>query len=227
MANFDDLDPLSAEPEVSVEIVPPGRPLPGDADLILLPGSKSTIGDLAYFRKQGWDIDLYAHVRRGGHVLGLCGGYQMLGRTISDPEGVDGRPGKVEGLGLLEVDTIMSGKKRVIQRRARTVSDGEPVSGYEIHMGGTHGPDCTRAWLEVEGRPEGATDASGRIRGSYLHGIFSSDAFRASYLAQLGTASDLAYDEGVERVLDDLADHLERYMSLDQLLSLAQSPSFD
>ncbi|WP_298847292.1 cobyric acid synthase [uncultured Ruegeria sp.] len=224
MANFDDLDPLSAEPGVSVEIVPAGRPLPGDADLVLLPGSKSTIGDLTYFLAQGWDIDLYAHVRRGGHVLGLCGGYQMLGKTISDPDGVDGRPGKVTGLGLLDVDTIMGGHKQVILRSAHALPDQEPVSGYEIHMGHTDGPDCARAWLEVEGRPEGAASANGRIKGSYLHGIFSSDAFRARYLSKLGVTSDTAYEDGVEQTLDDLADHLERHMDLDLLLSLAQPP---
>ncbi|WP_109313933.1 cobyric acid synthase [Ruegeria sp. AU67] len=224
MANFDDLDPLSAEPGVSVEIVPAGRPLPGDADLVLLPGSKSTIGDLAYFRAQGWDIDLYAHVRRGGHVLGLCGGYQMLGKTIADPDGVDGQPGTVEALGLLDVETVMAGKKQVTLTSARALNGGEPVSGYEIHMGRTEGPDCARAWLEVEGRPEGAANASGRIRGSYLHGIFSSDTFRASYLSQLGVTSDLAYEDGVEDTLNALADHLEQNMDLDRLLALAETP---
>ncbi|WP_377186615.1 cobyric acid synthase [Ruegeria meonggei] len=224
MANFDDLDPLSAEPGVTVEIVPAGRPLPGDADLVLLPGSKSTIGDLAYFRTQGWDIDLYAHVRRGGHVLGLCGGYQMLGRTIADPDGVDGRPGTVDGLGLLEVDTVMAGEKQVTLRTAHTVPANEPVTGYEIHMGRTEGPDCSRAWLEIEGRPEGAANSTGRIRGSYLHGIFSSDAFRSSYLEQLGTASNLAYEDGVEDTLDALADHLEQHMDLDRILAAATPP---
>ncbi len=224
MANFDDLDPLSAEPGVTVEIIPAGRPLPGDADLALLPGSKSTIGDLAYFRAQGWDIDLYAHVRRGGHVLGLCGGYQMLGKTISDPDGVDGRPGQVEGLGLLDVSTTMVGEKQVILRSATALPGHEPVSGYEIHMGRTDGSDCARAWLQIEGRPEGAASANGRIRGSYLHGIFSSDAFRASYLAELGVKSETAYEDGVEQVLDDLADHLEQHMDLDLLLAMAQTP---
>ncbi|WP_170325423.1 cobyric acid synthase [Ruegeria arenilitoris] len=224
MANFDDLDPLSAEPGVTVEIIPAGRPLPGDADLVLLPGSKSTIGDLTYFRAQGWDIDLYAHVRRGGHVLGLCGGYQMLGKTIADPDGVDGRPGTVEGLGLLDVTTTMAGEKQVTLRTARTVPENEPVTGYEIHMGRTEGPDCDRAWLEIENRPEGAANQTGRIRGSYLHGIFSSDTFRARYLEQLGATSDLAYEDGVEETLDALADHLERHMDLDRLLDLAQPP---
>ncbi|TMV09612.1 cobyric acid synthase [Ruegeria sediminis] len=224
MANFDDLDPLSAEPGVSVEIIAAGRPLPGDADLVLLPGSKSTIGDLTFFREQGWDIDLLAHVRRGGHVLGLCGGYQMLGKTISDPEGVDGRPGTVDGLGLLDVATVMAGEKQVTLRDATALPGGEPVSGYEIHMGRTEGPDCARAWLKIDGRPEGAASANGRVRGSYLHGLFSSDKFRASYLAGLGADSAVAYEDGVEQTLDALADHLERHMDLDLILSLAEEP---
>ncbi|MDC0658291.1 cobyric acid synthase [Leisingera sp. SS27] len=222
MANFDDLDPLAAEPEVTVEIVPPGRALPGDADLVILPGSKSTIGDLNYLRAQGWDIDILAHHRRGGHVLGLCGGYQMLGKTIDDPEGVDGRPGKVDGLGLLDVHTVMAGEKRVTLTEAVTRDGNLPVSGYEIHMGRTTGTDCTRAWLSIDGRPEGAASADGRVKGSYLHGLFSADAFRASVLASLGHESQAGYEDGVEEVLDALADHLERYMDLDQLLELAQ-----
>lgn len=113
IANFDDLDPLSGEPHVTVEIIEPGRALPGDADLVLIPGSKSTIADLAHFRAQGWDIDLQAHVRRGGHVLGVCGGYQMLGRTIADPDGIEGAPGEVAGLGLLDVSTVMKPEKQI------------------------------------------------------------------------------------------------------------------
>jgi adenosylcobyric acid synthase len=222
MANFDDLDPLAAEPEVTVEIVPPGRALPGDADLVILPGSKSTIGDLNYLRAQGWDIDILAHHRRGGHVLGLCGGYQMLGKTIDDPEGVDGRPGKVDGLGLLDVHTVMAGEKRVTLTEAVTRDGNLPVSGYEIHMGRTTGADCARAWLSIGGRAEGAASADGRVKGSYLHGLFSEDAFRASVLASLGHESQAGYEDGVEEVLDALADHLERYMDLDQLLELAQ-----
>ncbi|TLP67222.1 cobyric acid synthase [Parasedimentitalea maritima] len=222
MANFDDLDPLAAEPNVTVEIVPAGRPLPGDADLVLIPGSKSTIGDLAYLRAQGWDIDILAHYRRGGHVLGLCGGYQMLGQSIDDPDGVDGAPGKVPGLGLLDIDTVMAGDKQVALRHAHAIGGNEPVSGYEIHMGRSEGPDCTRAWLSVEGRPEGATSPDGRVRGSYLHGLFSSDLFRARFLAGLGHESSAGYDDGVEATLDALADHLERYMDLDQLLDLAK-----
>ncbi len=224
MANFDDLDPLSAEPDVSVEIVPPGTALPGDADLVLLPGSKSTIADLNHFRAQGWHIDLQAHLRRGGHVLGLCGGYQMLGRSIHDPEGVEGIAGRVVGLGLLAVETVMSSDKQVTLRDARALPSGARITGYEIHLGRMSGPDCARAWLDIDGRPEGAASADGRVRGSYLHGLFSSDVFRSEYLATLGAGSVPGYDDGIDGVLDRLADHLERHMDLDLLLSLAEVP---
>ncbi|WP_111537480.1 cobyric acid synthase [Palleronia aestuarii] len=222
IANFDDLDPLSAEPGVALDIVTEGRPLPGDADLILLPGSKSTIADLARFRAQGWDIDLAAHVRRGGHVLGICGGYQMLGKEIVDADGVEGPPGRVPGLGHLDVVTHMRPAKRLALTHTRHLGTDLPVAGYEIHMGETSGPDCERPWLGIAGRPEGASSTSGRIAGCYLHGLFSGDEFRHWYLGQLGDMGPAAlYEESVERTLDDLADHLEAHFDLDMLLEIA------
>ncbi len=221
IANFDDLDPLAVEPDVSVEIVEPGRALPGNADLVLLPGSKSTVGDLADFRNQGWDIDLMAHVRRGGHVLGLCGGYQMLGREIIDAEGVDGRAGRFPGLGLLDVVTEMSREKRTTRTEAVYMATGDRVSGYEIHLGRTEGPDRQRAWLRIGERTEGAASPDGRIRGCYLHGIFTSDGFRNTYLAELGgEGSGLCHEAMTERTLEGLAAHLETYMDIDGLLKL-------
>ncbi|MEM9584986.1 MAG: cobyric acid synthase [Pseudomonadota bacterium] len=223
IANFDDLDPLSLEPGVSVEIIEAGRPLPGDADLVLIPGSKSTIGDLAHFRAQGWDIDLAAHVRRGGHVLGICGGYQMLGQTIDDPEGIEGSAGSVDGLGLLDVQTIMSPQKRLAEVSGHAHPSGTAVTGYEIHIGSTAGPDCARAWLEIEGRMEGAASANGQIKGCYLHGLFSSDAFRNHFLAGLGAQTEpLDYRDEVEQTLDALASHLETHADAAALLDLAQ-----
>ena len=145
----------------------------------------------------------------------------MLGRWVDDPDGVDGKPGRAEGLGLLDVKTVMAGDKRVRQTVARTQGGALELSGYEIHMGRTEGPDCDRAWLEVEGRAEGAQSEDGRVRGTYLHGLFESDAFRADFLSKLGVNSSGSYDSSVETALDDLAEHLERYMDLDQLLALA------
>ena len=222
IANFDDLDPLSATPGVHVEIVEPGRALPGDAALVLIPGSKSTIADLADFRNQGWDIDLAAHVRRGGHVLGVCGGYQMLGTRIADPEGIEGAPTEVDGLGYLDVQTIMAPEKRLIETSARCRSSGHAVEGYEIHIGKTTGPDARHAWLDTVDGPVGAASENGRIKGCYLHGLFSADAFRADYLSRLGAqTSHFNYEESVEATLDALADHLEAHLDIDAILELA------
>ena len=221
ISNFDDLTPLANEPGVSVEIVPPGRPLPAEADLILLAGSKSTISDLATVRASGWDIDLAAHVRRGTRVLGVCGGYQMLGRRISDPDGIEGPPGAVDGLGHLDVETVLRPRKRLGLTQARHLASGAAVAGYEIHLGETTGPDCARGWLEVAGRREGAESSDRRVQGTYLHGLFAADAFRAAYLQDLDVVSNLLYETTVEATLDALAAHLESFMDMDRLLSLA------
>ncbi|SDI74624.1 cobyric acid synthase [Salipiger marinus] len=223
IANFDDLDPLAQEPGVALQMLAPGSALPGDADLVILPGSKSTRGDLDFLRAQGWDIDLAAHVRRGGHVLGLCGGFQMLGQQIHDPEGLEGPPGSVAGLGLLQVETVMRPDKRLARVNALHAATGLPLSGYEIHLGRSTGPDCARPFAHVAGTPEGAISACGRITGSYLHGLFADDAFRAAYLRGLGaTASGQSYGAGVERVLDDLAAHLEAHLDVAGILALAR-----
>ena len=222
IANVDDLDPLKLEPGVSLELVPAGRPLPGDADLVILAGSKSTRGDLAFLRAQGWDVDIAAHLRRGGRVLGLCGGYQMLGRVIADPEGVEGPPGETQGLGLLDLETVMSPEKRLARVSGRHVASGAPVAGYEIHVGRTEGPARARPFLEIEGRPEGAVSPDGRVMGAYVHGVFGSDPFRGRFLEWIGgRSSALAYDATVEATLDALADHLEAHADVDGLLALA------
>lgn len=222
IANFDDLDPLAAEPDVTLEIVPPGRALPGDAALVILPGTKSTMGDLAALRAEGWDIDIAAHRRRGGHVLGLCGGYQMLGRTIADPDGIEGAPGTVPGLGLLDVVTRMTPEKRLAVVRGRHPASGAEVAGYEIHIGRTEGPDAGRAWLEVGSRREGAASADGRVMGTYLHGIFTADAFRTAFLRRLGAgASGISYAATVDETLNALAAHLEVHFDIDRLLQMA------
>jgi adenosylcobyric acid synthase len=222
IANFDDLDPLSAEPDVTVEIVEAGRPIPADAALVLIPGSKSTIADLAHFRAQGWDIDLLAHVRRGGRVLGICGGYQMLGRRIIDADGIEGPPGEVAGLGLLDVVTEMKPAKTLSRTEARHIASGEAVSGYEIHIGVTTGPDTARPWLTVGSRGEGAASADGRVKGCYLHGLFSADGFRAAYLAELGHTGPVShYGTAVEEALDALARHVETHLDVDAILSMA------
>jgi len=170
IANFDDFDPLRLEPDVTLEMVPPGTPLPGDANLIVLPGSKSTLGDLAFLKEQGWDIDLRAHLRRDGRVLGVCAGYQMLGRYLHDLEGLDGPKGSVEGLGLLDIETEMTGDKRLFEVQGKHLESGASVQGYEMHLGVSEGPDLVRPFLEIDGRPDGAVSKNGQVAGCYLHG---------------------------------------------------------
>ena len=223
IANFDDLDPLAADPQVELLRVWPGAPLPGDAHLILLPGSKSTIADLRALREAGFDIDIAAHLRRGGRVLGLCAGYQMLGREIADPQGVEGPPATVPGLGHLDVTTEITPEKRLEAVEGAT-PDGHPFHGFEMHMGATRGPDCARPFATLaDGRPDGAQSPDGLTQGTYVHGLFADDAQRSAWLARLGGApSSLAYEAQVEATLDALARHLEAHLDLDALLSLAR-----
>jgi adenosylcobyric acid synthase len=223
IANFDDLDPLDAEPEVDVVLVRPGAALPGDADLIVLPGSKATIADLAALRGAGFDIDIAAHHRRGGLVLGLCGGFQMLGRTVADPSGIEGRPATVEGLGLIEVTTTLVSEKRLEAVRGVT-ADGAPFAGYEMHMGVTKGPDRSRPFARLsDGSPEGAISADARAMGTYVHGLFADDRQRAAWLARFAAgATRIAYDGLIEQTLDALAAHLAAHLDLDRLLRLAR-----
>ncbi|MEE9454777.1 MAG: cobyric acid synthase [Paracoccaceae bacterium] len=223
IANFDDFDPLKIEPSISLIMVKPGQPLPGDADLIILPGSKATIGDLDFLRAQGWDVDLHAHVRRGGKVLGICAGYQMLGQKIEDPAGIEGRARSVDGLGLLDVHTIMTPEKHLAGVQGKHLRSGAEISGYEIHIGKTAGEDCARPWLEIAGKMAGAQDASGRIAGCYIHGLFSSDAFRHAYLKTLGAATaPLEYAADVETTLNALAAHLEMHLDVESMIKLAR-----
>ncbi|HEV7277267.1 MAG TPA: cobyric acid synthase [Devosiaceae bacterium] len=225
IANFDDLDPLRAEPGVRLQIVEPGQPIP-PVDLIILPGSKATRSDLAALRAEGWDIDILAHHRRGGALLGICGGYQMLGTMIADPEGIEGTPGSSRGLGLLDVETRIGPLKQLRLEGAHHAASGEPLAGYHMHMGETAGADGNRPFARVAGEPEGAMSASGTVMGTYLHGLFAADGFRAAFLRQLGAGrtGETAYETVVEATLDQLAEHLERHLDLDTILTLARTP---
>lgn len=222
IANFDDLDPLSQEPGVRFTMLGAGRAVPGDADLVILPGTKSTRGDLAYLRAQGWDVDLAAHLRRGGRILGICGGYQMLGRIVADPEGVEGPAGATPGLGLLDIESVMTPQKRLGVVRATHAATGASFDGYEIHIGRSDGPSRARPFAWLDGAPEGAVSADGRVAGSYLHGMFRDDAFRAAWLAGFGVETGAAYGAGVEAALDALAAHVEAHLDVDGLLAAAR-----
>jgi adenosylcobyric acid synthase len=223
IANFDDLDPLRQEEGVSLHFLNAGEALPGNADLVIIPGSKSTMADLAAVRANGWDVDLLAHHRRGGKILGLCGGYQMLGRMIDDPQGLEGPPQSVVGLGLLDVETTLLPDKTTTQTQAIHTLSSELITAYEIHLGSTTGPACGRPFAQIASGPEGAISADGRVTGTYLHGCFSADGFRHAYLTSLGASvSQFSYEQVIEDTLDALAQHLETHLDLDAILALAE-----
>jgi len=221
ISNFDDLDPLKLEPGVELVMVPPGRPIPAEAAIVVLPGSKATIADLAALRAEGWDIDILAHHRRGGLIVGLCGGFQMLGRRISDPLGLEGEPSDVAGLGLLDVETALSPGKRL--RAVRGAALGAAIDGYEMHIGESNGPGSARPFATLEDRTtDGAISASGTVMGSYLHGLFASADLRRALLGRIGvTASGRDYHADVDAALDEMAAELARHVNADSLLTLA------
>ncbi|MEM7081109.1 MAG: cobyric acid synthase [Pseudomonadota bacterium] len=228
MANFDDADPLRQQHGVEFTWTPPGQPLPRDSDVVILFGTKSTLGDLAFLREQGWDHDIHAHVRAGGRVLGICGGYQLLGNRIHDPAGVDGPPGSADGLGLLNVETTMTPEKNVQQVTGACQQSRAPINGYEIHVGDTHGPDCDRPLFQIHSHFDGATSKDGRIAGTYVHGMFTNDQYREYWLKNVGATSFRAYEyaAAVETALDALADHVEAALDIDALFAAAKPVSY-
>nr|WP_298794274.1 cobyric acid synthase [uncultured Acetobacter sp.] len=237
IANFDDLDPLRSEPGVQLLPVQRGQRLP-ECDLVLLPGSKGTLEDTATFRAEGWADDLAAHLARGGHVMGVCGGYQMLGQSVADPHGMEGPPGSAPGLGLLAVETVLSEDKHLEDASGSLAGTDAPVSGYEMHIGHTTGADRARPLLVLNGVGEGAISASSQVYGTYLHGVFGGRAARLALLARAGGAAfrpggawyeaalPAHHDDVVEQALDALADHLEAHINLDALLALAKVPDY-
>ncbi len=221
IANFDDFDAFKAEADVELVFVQAGNPLPEDASMVILPGSKSTIADLQAFRANGWQDDIRRHVRRGGHVFGICGGYQMLGRRISDPHGIEGDATEIDGIGLLDMETVMEPEKVVRNVAARSLIYDVDLQGYEIHLGMTTGADCARPTITIDGRPDGAMSENGRVSGSYLHRIFDSDPFRSAVLQSLGVSSGgMDYRAGVEAALDDIAAELRECLDADWLARL-------
>jgi len=222
IANFDDFDPLRAEPHVAFSFVTPGTAIPGDADLVILPGTKATLADLRFLRAQGWDIDIAAHVRRGGAVLGICGGFQILGRMVSDPAGIEGVPETATGLGLLDVDTVLGGDKILRPARGTLAGEGAAFEGYEMHVGRTVGEGLARPFLTIGASPDGAVSRNGRIMGTYVHGLFASGAARTALLARFGAVSQ-GRDHGacVDSLLDEIAAGLENALDVGGLAQLA------
>lgn len=228
ISNFDDLDPLAAEPGVALRLVDPGDPLPPDADLILLCGSKSTRADMASLRANGWADQITEAARRAAHVVGICGGYQMLGRRIADPHGVEGPPGETAGLGLLDIETVMSNDKTLAPVTGTSAMTGDGITGFEMHMGTTTGPDTTRPMMTVEGadgpRPDGAQSAAGHVGGTYVHGVFAADGFRHNFLARLNPnrSAGFTWNQHIDVALDRLADHIEEHIDTARILKIAR-----
>ena len=226
IANFDDMDPLSMEPGVQLDFVPPGHPIPRDIDAVVIPGTKSAMGDLAFLRAQGWDHDIIAFARSGGRVTGLCGGYQLLGNHIHDPQGIDGEPGSAPALGLLDVETMMQAEKQTRQISGRCTRSQAKLKCYEIHVGTCIGPDTARPMTVMAGVNEGAINKQGNIEGTYLHGLFGNDEFRHWWLGSIsaGYASNTNYEAQVDQELDKLADNLETVLDVDSLFADARQP---
>ncbi|MBT3765133.1 MAG: cobyric acid synthase [Rhodospirillaceae bacterium] len=224
ISNFDDFDPLIAEPSVQLDFIPPGQALPGDADLVILPGSKATIADLTDFQVHGWDLDLKTHIRRGGSVLGICGGYQMLGTHLFDPEGIEGASNDVPGLGYLELQTILTSDKSLSEVSGTAFASLGKVRGYEMHSGQTMGSAINQPFATLEGHADGAVSEDGKIMGCYIHGLFAEDEFRSAFLNRLrpGSGSGLNYEAEVERALESLADSLENALDIDALIKAAR-----
>lgn len=220
ISNFDDLDPLRLEPEVELVMVPPGKPIP-DAALIVLPGSKATIADMAFLRTEGWATDILAHVRKGRPVLGLCGGYQMLGRRITDPQSIEGSTKEIQGLGLLDIETELTRDKTL--RDVTGTALGAVFAGYEIHLGETSGPDTARPLGHfADGRANGAMSADGLVAGSYVHGLLGLAEQRRVWLEKIGArSSGPDHSADVDAALDEIADAIEHHCNVDAMLQLA------
>ncbi len=226
ISNFDDFDPLIAEPDVELIFIHPGEVIPANTNLVILPGSKATIADLAFLRQQGWDIDLAAHVRRGGQVLGICGGYQMMGQSVSDPEGIEGDIKSIQGLNLLPVETVLTSDKTLIKVSGIDVLSTEEVSGYEMHVGVTTVHESAvdvSPMLSLGDKDEGVSYNAGQISGCYLHGLFASDNFRSAFLSRIRNreASTVLFENEIETTLDELALHLEKSVDIDQILQIS------
>jgi adenosylcobyric acid synthase len=222
IANFDDFDPLQSERGVDFSFVRPGTAIPGDADLVILPGTKATLGDLAFLRAQGWDVDIAAHVRRGGRVLGICGGFQMLGKTVADPDGVEGKPETAPGLGLLDIETVLTDDKVLKPASGKLTESGAAFDGYEIHVGRTTGTATARPFLHIGDTPDGAVSADGRIAGTYIHGLFNHGEARAALLSTFGVAATGGHHGAtVDGLLDELAAAMDQALDIPALSNIA------
>lgn len=233
-SNHTDFDALRMHPQVECEFIRDSARF-GGADLIVLPGSKNVRGDLAWLRQQGWDKQIERHLRLGGKVYGICGGYQMLGQWIHDPQAIESAAGSSAGLGLLEMETTLTKVKQLCNVNAKFNDGGEPVSGYEIHAGVSSGRALASPVFQLLSRQgvscvaefEGGCSDDGSVMGSYLHGVFDQPQSLAKLLAWAGISElkSFDYQQHREAEIERLADVVEQVISLDtlkQLLALAR-----
>lgn len=222
IANFDDFDALRHEPQIELSFIPPGQIIPVDSDIIIIPGTKATLADLAFLKHQGWDIDILSHARRGGRVIGICGGYQILGGMIHDPEGSEGPAGSAQGLGLLDVETRLEGQKTLKTVTGTLAKTRAPFTGYEIHIGQTTGADTENPAAFIDGQPQGATSSGGSITGLYVHGLFDQAEARAALFPELeGKLCDIDQSQRVDQALDRIAEALETHLDITTLSKIA------
>ncbi|MEO5370602.1 MAG: cobyric acid synthase [Magnetococcus sp. DMHC-1] len=225
ISNHTDLDPLRLHPDIELLWGEKGQPIPG-ADLIILPGSKSVRADLAWLRQNGWEAAITRHLRYGGKIIGICGGFQMLGTTLEDPDGIEGMPGSEPGLGWLPMTTRFQPHKTLLNTTGHlAMGNHAPVAGYEIHMGQSHGPALETPALFLHGQPHGALSADGQILGSYLHGLFDQPDACQTLLAWAGLNTTQTIDLAQRRdsEFDRLADTLEQGLDFQKILDLLQS----
>ncbi|MBB5610719.1 MULTISPECIES: cobyric acid synthase [unclassified Janthinobacterium] len=207
ISNHTDFDALRSHPGIDLQFIQQGQAIP-PADLVILPGSKNTRGDLDWLQQQGWPTYLAKHLRYGGKVIGICGGFQMLGQSVHDPLGVEGAVGSSSALGLLDMATALTQEKRLEQVSGHCAFDHAEVRGYEIHMGVSQGPALSIPAFIIGGRPEGAVSADGQILGSYLHGMFDTPTACSALLRWAGVDSDHTVDTAAlrEASLERIAD---------------------
>ncbi|MEK7711976.1 MAG: cobyric acid synthase [Pseudomonadota bacterium] len=214
ISNHTDFDPLRLHPQVDFRYLGPGEDMAG-ADLVILPGSKSVRADLAWLRANGWEEALQRHLRYGGKLLGICGGFQMLGKTIHDPLGLEGEPGTSTGLQWFELTTTLAAEKQLRRVSGVLALDRAPVTGYEIHHGATQGPALKRPLVNLPERHDGAISDDGQIIGSYLHGLFDTPATCAALLRWAGLTELMPFnypalrEQGIERLADAVEQHLD------------------
>ncbi len=220
ISNHTDFDPLRLHPKVDFRYVGPGQGIP-PADLIILPGSKSVRDDLAWLRANGWEQAILRHLRYGGRLIGICGGFQMLGREISDPHGLEGSPGSSPGLALLDLTTTLEPHKQLRNVCGTLALEDAAVTGYEIHAGVTRGPALQRPVVQLPDRTDGALSTDGQILGVYLHGLFESAAACNALLrwAGLSEPNTADYAELCEAGIDRIADAIEQHLDLEALLA--------